>query len=158
MKQLFSIILLFVAFSAQAQIVKIDIDSISDNQIILQSKKWGATNDTIRLITTKIQTVYGDSTNGNVTIVIEWKLDSTKSVKIREKQILDEKRQKRRELQAQLDKFDIANPDAKAAKQAAKLGMITEAPKSYSLVTENPNFVLKIDKPKKKWYRTKRKK
>lgn len=76
----------------QAQVVKINIDSLSDNLSWVDSKKWGdVTKDTVRRIYTKVNgKVYGDSLHGNVNITLEWAIDTGGSVKVFNQRIKDE--------------------------------------------------------------------
>lgn len=119
MKKIFFLLIFLFAATLQAQIIKIDIDSLVEGSTIT-SKRWNGKADSVRVIETKIMTVYGDSTAGNVTVVIEWKLDTVKSVKIREDNIKAQKKAQLRALLKAVEDFKAQNPTITVGNQAAK--------------------------------------
>lgn len=134
MKKFLFLTLLVVIIStfAKAQIVRVDIDSLIDNSVSVFSKKWENSNDTVRIIEMKTQKVYGDSINGNVTIVLEWHLDTAKAVKRRENEILAAKKAKLRELEDEVEIFKKKNPEVKKNTKVNNL-IMEEPPKQPAI-------------------------
>lgn len=143
-------LILFSASILRGQIIRIDIDSIADNEEIVLSKRWH-NNDSVRIVTYKVNgQVYGDSTTGNFNLTVEWKLDTTKAVKKAESEILAKRKAIRDQKEADLKRFYERNPDLKpkaAAKQSTPQVVL---PKSYDVI-------VKPTSPKKrKWYQRKK--
>lgn len=170
MKKIF--LLAFILFSAsilRGQIIRIDIDSIADNQEIVISKKWHV-NDSVRIITYKVNgQVYGDSMSGNFNMTVEWKLDTTKAVKKVEADILAKRQAQRDQKEDDLKRFYEKNPDLVKPKNAAKQQNII--PKSYGNISganqkeaftvgelglPSDYFAPPPPKKKRKWYQRKK--
>ncbi len=139
MKKLLLLSLLFSSLYSQAQIIKIDIDSIADNQAFVVSKKWGDTRDTVRIVEYKVNgQVYGDSLSGNFNITIEWHIDSSRAVKKAEAEIRSKREMERDKIEDALKRFYKKNPDIPKPKKSEKLGIMGDIPKNYEVTVKPP--------------------
>lgn len=155
----------FLAFFAclslflKAQKITIDLDSISENKIFIQSFKWKKSTDTVLLMQYKVNgLVYGDSAQGNFNMTFEWKLDSVKGVTAATKRIKAEKEAEIRQQEARLLKLYEKNKDVDPNlrdknRLGAQQGFIGSIPNSYSsgaLVT------MPLPVKKRKWWQRKK--
>jgi hypothetical protein len=161
MKQIFSAILLFVAFQLQAQKFIVDLDSISENKVFVKSFKWKDNRDTVLALTVKVNGQFytnSDTSDFNFNLTFEGKLDSAKGVKAREKQIQKDAEDVIRREEARLlrlyEKNKDVDPKLKEKVSGTKLGIIGTAPTSYSTVAvKKTNAELP---PKRKWWQRKK--
>ena len=138
---LFSFCLFFGSMSAQ--VVKIDIDSLSNDLSWVVSKKFGdITKDSVRRILVKVNgKVNGDSLRGNVNITLEWAVDTGGSVKVFNARIKAEQEAIVREAEKQVtylyEKYPTVSGNLKPK------ALVKSVPASYSLVA-TPTFMLDV--------------
>lgn len=161
---IFLTIFVSLAFSSKAQKITIDLDSISDNKVFVQSYKWKKSTDTVQVIEYKVNGIFYDLGNGgfNFNMTFEGKLDGTSGFISKIQRIAEEKEKEVRELEAKLLKIYNKNPeiDQKLKKYPAKnsaqpQGFKMDIPKNYDVI-DKPKTEVSNTTPKRKWWKIKK--
>lgn len=161
-KILFLTVFACLTLFAKAQKITIDLDSISDNKVFIESFKWQKSKDTLLVVQYKVNgLVYGNNNLGNFNMTFEWKLDSVKGVTAATNRIKAEKEVEIRELEAKLlrayEKNKDVNPNLQKDKiktSAQPKGLIGDVPKSYDYsVGFKP---IEVQTKKRKWWQRKK--